>query len=291
MKRKEAIKIMATGALGAGFASQGASLGSTETSRQTGAMAGNINHSASRWCYGEIPLETLCDAGKKLGLTGIDLLKPSEIDVVQKAGLVCSMVNPEDFSLTAGFNDPTLHATLQQTYSDLIDVAASKRVTNLICFSGNRKGLSDEEGLVNCEAGLRQLVDKAQKKNIVLHMELLNSKVDHEDYQCDRTEWGVELCNRLGSDNFKLLYDIYHMQIMEGDIIRTIQDYNQFFGHYHTGGVPGRNEIDETQELNYRTIMKAVVATGFKGFVAQEFVPTAEDPIESLSKAIQICDV
>jgi hydroxypyruvate isomerase len=288
MKRKEALKILATGSIGLnlGFPA----LGSAKYDEKPG-LKGNINHSASRWCYNALDLDALCKEAKRIGLVGIDLLKPSEIDTVQGHGLVCTMVNPEEFSLTEGFNDPKLHSKLRKTYSQLIDLVADKGIQNVICFSGNRNGLDDQKGIDNCAKGLEPLVKQAADKGIKLNMELLNSKVDHEDYQCDHTEWGVALCKKIGSDHFKLLYDIYHMQIMEGDIIATIRKYHSYFGHYHTGGVPGRNEIDETQELNYPAIMQAIVATGFKGYVAQEFIPTATDPVESLEKSIAICDV
>ena len=161
----------------------------------------------------------------------------------------------------------------------------------MICFSGSRKSLDDETGLKNCVEGLKQIIGVAEKNGVIIQMELLNSKIDHKDYMCDNHKWGVELCKRLGSPNFKLLYDIYHMQIDEGDVIRTIQDNHMYFGHYHTGGVPGRHEIDETQELYYPAIMKAILATGFTDYVAQEFIPTGDDKIASLRKAISICDV
>lgn len=172
----------------------------------------------------------------------------------------------------------------------ILKVAAAG-YTNLICFSGNRRGMDDETGWQNCVDGLKQVLPLAEKHKVILVMELLNSKVDHKDYQCDKTAWGVELCKRLGSENFKLLYDIYHMQIDEGDVIRTIRDNHRYIAHYHTAGVPGRHEIDETQELQYPAIMKAILATGFKGFVAQEFIPLNKNKLASLEKAVRICDV
>ncbi len=190
-----------------------------------------------------------------------------------------------------GWNRKEHHAGLGEYYRDLIDKTSAAGFTNLICFSGNRDGLSDEQGIINCAEGLKQIIGYAEKKKVTLVMELLNSKVNHADYQCDHTAWGVELCKAVGSDRFKLLYDIYHMQIMEGDVIRTIKDNQQYIAHYHTGGVPGRNEIDETQELYYPAIIQAVVETGFKGFVAQEFVPKRADKLASLRQGVQICDV
>ena len=289
MKRNEALKILSTGVIGAML--PGSALARRNNITLPGKLKGNINHSASRWCYGSIELNELCQHAKRIGLVGIDLIKPSEIDILKKHGLQATMVNPEEFSLSDGFNDPAMHESLQNTYSELIDIAVDKGVKNIICFSGNRKGRTDLEGLHNCVVGLAPLVKKAAEKGIIMQMELLNSKVDHKDYQCDHSDWGVELCRRLDSDHFKLLYDIYHMQIMEGDLIATIRKFHPYFGHYHTGGVPGRNEIDDSQEINYPTVMKAIVETGYNGVVAQEFVPTADNIITSLEASIQICDV
>jgi hydroxypyruvate isomerase len=189
-----------------------------------------------------------------------------------------------------GWNNPDLHDRLVASYEEVIPQVAKAGLTNLICFSGRRRGLTDEQGWENCEKGLKRIIKTAEQHKVVLIMELLNS-FGHRDYQCDRTSWGVELCKRIGSENFKLLYDIYHMQIMEGDIINTMTKNIQYIGHIHTGGNPGRAEIDETQELYYPAIMKALVKTGYKGFVGQEFVPKAADPIASLRKCINICDV
>jgi hydroxypyruvate isomerase len=194
-------------------------------------------------------------------------------------------------SLDRGFNDPKNHDELFRMYEPVIPQVAAAGYDKLICFSGNRRGMSDEQGLENCVKGLQRLMPLAEKHKVTITMELLNSKVDHKDYQCDHTKWGVELAKRIGSDRFKLLYDIYHMQIMEGDVIRTIKEYHPYINHYHTAGVPGRNEIDETQELNYPAIMNAIVATGYKGFVGQEFIPKKGEPLASLRESIRICDV
>ncbi len=290
MNRKEVIGLMSLGALGLGF-THGASSTKSPGRVEKKQLKGNINHSACRWCYADIPLEELSENALEIGLVGIDLLKPSEWKMVMDKGLKVTMANPEEFSLTDGFNNPSLHSALQKTYSAVIDKAADAGIQNIICFSGNRKSLSDTEGLDNCARGLEALVKQAEKKDVQIMMELLNSKVNHEDYQCDKSPWGVGLCEKIGSPNFQLLYDIYHMQIMEGDIIATINKYQQYFGHYHTGGVPGRNEIDETQELYYPAIIRAIVQTGYKGFVAQEFIPAKEDKIASLSAAVDLCDV
>ena len=257
----------------------------------SGQLKGNINHSACRWCYGAIPLEQLCISAKEIGLVGIDLVGPKDWDMLKKYGLLSTMCNGAEISLTKGWNDKQYHETLIKSYTEHIDLVSKAGFVNLFVASGNKGTIDDETGLNNCVEGLKQIVGLAEKKGVILQMELLNSKIDHKDYMCDRSVWGVELVKRVGSPNFKLLYDIYHMQIDEGDVIRTIRNHHESFGHYHTGGVPGRNEIDERQELYYPAIMKAIVATGYKGYVAQEFIPADADPIASLRKAIQICDI
>lgn len=252
---------------------------------------GNIKHSVCRWCFGDMPLEQLCVAAKEMGLVGIDLVGPKDWGVLKQHQLISTMCNGAEISLTKGWNNLQYHAQLIKSYTEHIEWVAAAGYTNLICFSGNREGISDEVGLQNCADGLKKVMALAEKKGVVIHMELLNSKIDHKDYMCDKTPWGVELCKRIGSPNFKLLYDIYHMQIDEGDVIRTIQNYHAYIGHYHTAGVPGRHEIDESQELFYPAIMRAILATGFKNYVAQEFIPAQQNKLESLRKAIQICDV
>jgi hydroxypyruvate isomerase len=254
-------------------------------------LKGNINHSVCRWCFNSFSIEELCIAAREIGLKAIDIVGPKDWPTLQKYGLDSSMCNGAEINLINGFNDKQYHSTLIKQYSEMIPLMARSGYKNLICFSGNRAGKDDETGLSNCTEGFKQLVGLAEKHKVNLVMELLNSKVDHKDYQCDKTPWGVELVKRVGSDNFKLLYDIYHMQIDEGDVIRTIKANHQYFAHYHTAGVPGRHEIDETQELNYTAIMKAIVETGFKGYVAQEFIPVKADKLGSLRQAIAICDV
>jgi hydroxypyruvate isomerase len=254
-------------------------------------LKGNINHSVCRWIYSFLSLEELCKVVKDIGFNAIDLLGPKDWPVIQKYGVYSSMCNGAEISLTEGWNHTEYHATLIKNYSDMIPQVAKAGYKDLICFSGSRKGMDDETGLKNCVDGLKQILSLAEKNGVTIHIELLNSKVDHKDYMCDRSQWGVELCKRINSGNLKLLYDIYHMQIMEGDVIRTITDNQQYFGHYHTGGVPGRHEIDETQELYYPAIMRAILKTGYKGYVAQEFVPAEKDKIASLKKGIMICDV
>jgi hydroxypyruvate isomerase len=255
------------------------------------AVKGNVNHSVCKWCYGSIPLEDLCKAAEKLGLSSIELLGPDDWPMLQKYGLTCAMGNGAEISLTKGWNHTEYHDQLIKNYSEAIPLAAKAGIKNIICFSGTRDGMDDETGMMNSAKGLRKIMSLAEKNGVTIVMELLNSKVNHKDYQCDHTAWGSALCEMVGSNKFKLLYDIYHMQIMEGDVIATINKFNQYIAHYHTGGVPGRNEIDESQELYYPAIMKAITETGFKGFVAQEFIPKRDDKLASLKQGIEICDV
>jgi hydroxypyruvate isomerase len=201
------------------------------------------------------------------------------------------MVSGVPGGIPTGLNRVENHDKIVEFYDKTAPLVAKAGFRNIICFSGNRKGMDEETGLKNCAEGLKRIMPICEKHNVVAVMELLNSKVNHPDYMCDHTAWGVELCKRVGSEHFKLLYDIYHMQIMEGDIIATIKKSHPYIGHYHTGGVPGRNEIDETQEINYPAVMQAIVATGYKGYVAQEFIPKRSDVIASLKQGVQICDV
>ncbi|MFT3846325.1 MAG: TIM barrel protein [Lacibacter sp.] len=258
-------------------------------------LKGNIHHSVCRWTYDFLPLDELCKVAKKLGLTAIDLLAPKEWPVAQQYGLTVSMCyTAGKTSLTEGWNNKGFHAQLIKDYTEAIPLVAAAGYKNLICFSGNRKGMDNETGLNNCVEGLKQIMPLAEQHNVIIQMEVFNSKVNHPDYMADNTKWTIELCKRLGSPNFKILYDIYHMQISEGDVIHTIKDNHQYFGHYHTAGVPGRHEINESQELYYPAIMKAIVETGFTGYVAQEFISTGktkEEKIAALKDAIKRCDV
>ena len=258
-------------------------------------MKGRVNHSVCKWCYAKVDLEDLCKSSKDIGLNSIELLGPNDWPMLKKYNLTCAMsTNPVVDGLGGigkAFNRVEHHDKLVQAYEDLIPKAAAAGLTNVICFSGNRDGMADEKGIENCAIGLKRLMATAEKHKITLVMELLNSKVNHKDYMCDKTPWGVELCKAVGSERFKLLYDIYHMQIMEGDVIATIKKYNSFIAHYHTGGVPGRAEIDESQELYYPAIIKAIVDTGYKGFVGQEFIPKRDDKLASLKQGVRICDV
>ncbi len=251
----------------------------------------NINHSVCRWCYGKIPMEEFLKNLNELGIKAMDLTGPEDWPLMKKYNIHASMCWGAGMGIEKGWNEPKYHEDLIKDYAQVIPKVAEAGYTNLICFSGNRNGMDDIVGLKNCVEGLKQIIPIAEKHGVIIQMELLNSKVDHADYMCDLSEWGVELCKQLGSDNFKLLYDIYHMQIMEGDIIRTIKKHHQYFGHYHTGGNPGRHEIDETQELFYPAIMKAILETGYEGHVAQEFIPTWEDKIAALKLGVTICDV
>jgi hydroxypyruvate isomerase len=287
MNRKQALKSIAAGATGVFALPEMVKAMNTLPAE----LKNNINHSVCQWCYGSIPLEDLAKAAKEIGLKSIELLGPDQWATVIKHGLTCAMAYVTDLGLNKGFNDPALHEKFLKDFTTNIPKAADAGLKSVICFSGNANGLSYEQGLENCAIGLAPVLKVAETYNITMQMELLNSKVDHKDYQCDHTEWGVKLCEKLGSPNFKLLYDIYHMQIMEGDVIATIRKHQKYIGHYHTGGVPGRNEIDDTQELYYPAIMKAIVDTGFRGFVAQEFIPKRPDKLASLKQGVGICDV
>lgn len=294
--RRQLIKKIATGVAGASLLGHTpiASAKPKTSNPDTSTLKGNINHSVSRWTYQDLTIEELCKLVKRLGFSAIDLVGPDDWSTLKKYGVDSSMCNGAELNLTDGWGDAQFHDALIERYHRHIDLVADAGYTNLICFSGNKRGMTPEEGLDNAERGLKQIVSHAEARGVVLQMELFNSKVDHPDYFADNSAWGIALCKRLNTPNFKLLYDIYHMQISEGDIIRTIRDEHQYFGHYHTAGVPGRNEIDDTQELYYPAIAKAIIASGFKGYLAQEFVPTPESmegKIESLESAIKICDV
>lgn len=289
--RREALKNMAVGSVA--FASLPIIAEGSEINKLQ--LKGNINHSVCQWTYRFIPLEELCVEVKKIGIGAIDLIAPNEWPILKKYGLYCSMCYiAGKVSLTDGWAEKNFHPQLIKDYEEAIPLVAEAGFKNLICFSGNRRGMDDETGWKNCVDGIKKIIGLAEKNGVIIQMELLNSKVDHKDYMCDKTPWGVELVKRIGSPNFKLLYDIYHMQIDEGDVIRTINDNHQYIGHYHTAGVPGRHEINESQELFYPAIMDAIVKTGFKGYVAQEFIPTGatnDNKLAALKDAVQRCDV
>lgn len=292
MNRRNVLKQSALSV--AALAAGGNIFNSLPSNEESKSLKNNINHSVCQWTYNHISLETLCLLVKNIGFSAIDLIGPKDWPVLKKYGIDSSMCNGAEIGLTKGWNDTQYHGQLIKNYTDHIDLVAAAGYKNLICFSGNREGKDDETGMNTCVTGLKKIMGHAEKKGVIIQMELFNSKVDHKDYMCDKSAWGVELCKKLDSPNFKLLYDIYHMQINEGDIIRTIQRDHVYFGHYHTAGVPGRHEIDESQELYYPAIMKAIVATGYKGYVAQEFITTAKGDKQkekALQKAIKICDV
>ena len=274
------------------IAAPAASFASYNKTEKKSKLKGNINHSVSRWTFGYLSLDELCKAVKEIGFSAIDLVKPKDWPTLQQHGIYSSMCyTAGDNNLNKGLNNPVYHENLIKEYLETIPVMAKAGYKNLICFTGKREGMDDETGMKNCMDALKKILPVAEKNGVTMVMELLNSKIDHKDYMCNHVEWGAELCKRVSSENFKLLFDIYHMQIQEGDIIRNIRDYHQYIAHYHTGGIPGRHEINDTQELYYPAVMKAIVETGYKGYVAQEFVPTMKDKLDSLKEAIKICDV
>jgi hydroxypyruvate isomerase len=254
--------------------------------------AGRLRQSVCRWPFARIPLPEFCRRARELGLVAIDLLQPDEWPVARDEGLIVSMGYPtrrRDF-ISTGFNDPANHALLLSELEATIPRAAASGVPNVIAMFGDRRGRRDAEGIANCVAGLSRIKALAEESGVTICVELLNSKVDHRDYQGDRTAFGVEVIRGVGSPRVRLLYDIYHMQIMEGDVIRTIRDNIEWIAHFHTGGVPGRHELDGSQELNYRAVAAAIADLGFQGYLAHEFVPTRE-PLSSLAEAVRICDV
>ena len=281
MERRDAMKLLGLSAAASVAA------GPSETPQPAG--NGRIRQSVCKWCYAAIPLDDFCRAVKLMGIQSVELLGEKDWATVKQHGLTCAMANGPS-TIPVGFNRPSEHDRLVAESERLLPLVAAAGLPNMIVFSGNRGGMSDGEGLENCVRGLKRITPTAERLGVTVCMELLNSKVDHKDYMCDHTSWGVELVKQVGSPRFKLLYDIYHMQIMEGDVIRTIRDNFGAIAHFHTGGVPGRHELDATQELQYPAIMRAIVDLGYTGFVAQEFVP-ARDPLTSLREGFQVCDV
>jgi hydroxypyruvate isomerase len=286
ISRRSLLKTVAAAGFTAATSSQ--LLAQTAADVEALTLKGNIRQSVSRWCFGKIPLDEFCKICKKIGLVGVDLISPNEWNTVLKNDLQVTMSNTPGTDIPKGFNRIENHEKLLAAYEDLIPKAAAKKILNVICFSGNREGLDDEKGLENCVIGLKKLMPTAEKYGVNVVMELLNSK-NHKDYMADHTPWGGELARKVGSERFKLLYDIFHMQRMEGDIIQMIRDYKDVIGHYHTGGNPGRNDIDDTQEIYYPAVMKAIIETGYKGVVAHEFLP--KNGIASLVNGVKICDV
>ena len=280
---------------GAAFLSATASLAERLAAAEAAAgpqLQGRVRQSVCKWCYPKISLEDLCRDGKAMGLSSIELLEVKDFDTLKTHDLVCAMVSGVPGGITTGLNRLENHDKIVAFFEDTAPKVAAAGFRNIICFSGNRAGMPDEQGLDNCAVGLKRIMPICEKNKVLAVMELLNSKVNHPDYMRDHTVWGVELCKRVGSDHFKLLYDIYHMQIMEGDVIATIRDNFAHIGHYHTGGVPGRHELDETQELQYRTVMTALADLGYSGYIGQEFIPTCgRDPLASLRHGVGVCSV
>lgn len=291
MSRRSALKTVSGGAVAAMVATTLNSRIGAADAVAGAKLKGRINHSVCRWCYGKIGFDELCEAAKDMGIKSIDLMEVQDFPTLKKYGLICAMVSGVPGGIGSGLNRVENHDKIVAFFEKTAPLVAEYGYPNIICFSGNRRGMSDDKGMDNCAEGLKRIAPIAEKHNVTVCMELLNSKHDHKDYMCDHSAWGVELCKRVGSDRIKLLYDIYHMQIMEGDLVTTICENHQYFGHYHTGGVPGRGEIDGTQEIHYPAVMEAIVASGFKGFVAQEFVPKRADALQSLRQGVHICDV
>ncbi len=254
------------------------------------AKSKRIRQSVSRWCYEKVPLDQLCAYAAQIGLEGVDLLEPEDYETPRRYGLICTMGYAGGGEIAEALNRPEHHAAIEAGFRKNIPLAAKAGVPNVITFSGNRQGMSDEEGARNTVVGLNRVKKIAEDHGVTICLELLNSKVNHHDYMADHTAWGVRVMQEVNSPNVKLLYDIYHMQIMEGDLIATIRENITWLGHFHTGGVPGRHELDNTQEVQWDGVMRGIAATGFKGYVAHEFVPE-RDPLTSLREAVVLCDV
>ena len=301
ISRRTALKQLGAGtAIAASMSLVIASAAEAATAATPAVRPGRIKQSVCQWCFTKMPLEELCAAAAGMGLKSVELLAPKDFPTLKKYGLACAMVTAPNTKvgevagvggISRAWNRVEYHDALVAVYEDYLKATAEAGFPNLICFSGNRDGMSDLQGLENCVIGLKRILALAEKLGVTVCMELLNSRVNHKDYMCDRTEWGVELCRRLDSPRFKLLYDIYHMQIMEGDVIATINRHHQYIGHYHTAGVPGRHELDENQELFYPAIIRAIIDTGYQGYLGQEFIPKGKDPIASLRAGVEICDV
>ena len=289
--RRSALRTLGAGATVAGIA---ASLRTQlQAAESDPTLKGRINHSVCKSCYPKASLDALCLAAKEVGIRSIDLMPPPNWPTLKKHGLTCAMAKVHEPNYPESWVRREEHDKLVGYFTDTIPQVANAGIPNLICLSGNARGLSKEQGLENCVIGLKRIMPLAEKHGVTICLELLNSKVNHKDYMADSTAFGVEAVKRVGSERFKLLFDIYHMQIMEGDIIATIKAHHQHFAHYHIAGVPGRHEPDETQELNYPAIMRTIVATGYKGYVAYEYTPARPEPdaIAALRRSVQICDV
>ncbi len=284
VSRRQAIKVAAAGLGSAAFGRSALSAATLEF-----ASGSRIKQAVARWCYKDISMDDLSKAAAAMGILGVDLVGPEDWPALKKHGLICTMTTGAG-TIPSGLNRKENHDALEREFRENIPRVAAAGFPNVITFSGNRRGQSDQEGLENCVIGLNRVKGIAEQHGVTVCLELLNSKIDHLDYQCDHTAWGVEIVKRVNSPRVKLLYDIYHMQIMEGDVIRTIRQNINWIGHFHTGGVPGRNELDDRQELNWPAIMRAIADTGYSGYVAHEFVPT-RDPLKSLGEAVRLCAV
>lgn len=255
---------------------------------------GRINQSVVHWCFNPMEVETLAKASAAMGLKSVELVDPVHWPMLKQLGLACAITSSHGF--VRGLNHPEHHSECLEKLTSAIDATSAAGFKSVITFSGMRNGISDDEGIKNTVAGLKKIVGHAEKKNVTLCLEVLNSRVDiemkgHPDYQADTIEWGVKVCDLVGSDRVKILFDIYHVQIMQGDVITRIKQFKDYIGHYHTAGVPGRNELDDQQEINYPPIMRAIVETGYQGYVGQEFIPRSADKIASLRAAVKLCDV
>jgi hydroxypyruvate isomerase len=301
MDRRDFVRLGAGAGAGAMVVATGAVCGAQpnrtvpDARSATPQQTAGFRHSVTRWPFGRLSVDELSRAAKRIGIASVELLEPEEWAIPKAHGLACAVgyapAGDPKTRLTVGWNREANHAWLLPGYERGLQLAAAAGVPQVICFSGNRAGLSDAEGIAVCARGLRQLMPTAERLGVTVIMELLNSKVDHPDYQCDHTRWGAELVARVGSPRFKLLYDVYHMQIMEGDVIRTIRAHHEAIAHYHVAGVPGRHEPDAGQELQYPAIMRAIREGGFQGYVAQEFLPTHREPLVALEEAVRICSV
>jgi len=291
--RRQVLRSAIAGSAAAVFApSASFAAGEAQAATAPTPRKGRIQQSVSRWCYSKIPLDDLCKAAAQMGLKGIDLLQPDEFEVPKRYGLICTMGYVDAGTIPKALNRVENHDAIEAGLRKNVPLAQKAGVPNVITFSGNRAGMSDEEGARNTITGLKRVRSIIEDHGVILNLELLNSKHDHHDYMCDHTAWGVRVMEEVGSPNIKLLYDIYHMQIMEGDLIATIQANSKWLGHFHTGGVPKRHELNDTQEVNWAGVMRGIADTGFKGYVAHEFVPLpTNDPLTSLRQAVDLCDV
>ena len=254
---------------------------------------GHIRQTVLTWCFEPMDVETLARHAAAMGLVGLENVPPKDWPILKRYGLINAMTVGHLY--VDGMNHKENHAMCIAKLTECIEANAAAGFPNVITFSGMRRGMPDDAGLDNTVLGLKQVIGLAERKKVNLCLEVLNSRVatnmkGHPDYMCDKVEWAAEVCKRIGSPRMKILFDIYHVQIMEGDIITRIRQYHPYIGHYHMAGVPGRNEMDETQELNYPAILRAILATGYKGCVGQEFIPT-RDPVQSLRESARMCDV